>query len=222
MKTTTINATTLPDAWFQSLYTMLNCDQKRTHEYIIDRGSYEGQRRLEFDFVTINIKNPSVRPLTPEIPPAYGIPNPVDSNYLSEYILYLMTSAKKPNEVYTYGEYLEPQIKAVIEMYKNSGRGTNQAYMAIGDKNSIYQADPPCLRGIDTRIENGQLHFFPYFRSWDLWGGFPANLAALQVLKEYMSDEIGVKDGGIVATSKGLHLYEYAWGLAKTRIGYDK
>ena len=76
-------------------------------------------------------------------------------------------------------------------------------------------SDPPCLRMIDTRVREGKLNFIVYFRSWDLWAGFPSNLAAIQLLKEYMAGEIGVKDGELVAMSKGLHLYEYAWELAK-------
>ena len=31
-----------------------------------------------------------------------------------------------------------------------------------------------------------------------------------------MASEIGVEDGDLLAMSKGLHLYEYAWELAKT------
>jgi len=33
------------------------------------------------------------------------------------------------------------------------------------------------------------LHFVLYFRSWDLWGGFPAKLAGIQLLKEYMASD---------------------------------
>ena len=58
--------------------------------------------------------------------------------------------------------------------------------------------------------------FIVYFRSRDLWAGFLSNLAAIQLLKEYMSSEIGVDDREIIAMSKGLHLYEYAWELART------
>jgi thymidylate synthase len=81
----------------------------------------------------------------------------------------------------------------------------------------IKLADPPCLRLIDTRVRYGKLHFILYFRSWDLWGGFPSNLGGLQLVKQYMAEEIGVRDGEMIAASKGLHLYEYAWDLAKTR-----
>ena len=208
-----IKARDLPDAWFQCVYQIL--DTGRT--YTIDRGSYEGQKRIEFDYITVHIKYPGKRSLLPDIPPALGIPNPVDNDYLDQYLPYLMTSTKKEGEEYTYGEYLEPQIKEVIRMYREDGHGTNQAYMTVGDPETLYLSDPPCLRGIDTRIKDNKLHFVVYFRSWDLWNGFPANLGAIQLLKEYMAESIGVEDGQIIAASKGLHLYDYIWELAKLR-----
>ncbi len=208
-----IEARDLPDAWFQCVYNIL--EKGRT--YLIDRGSYEGQKRLEFDYVTVHIKFPGSRPLLPDIPPALGIPNPVADDYLDQYLPYLMTSEKKEGEEYTYGEYLEPQISEVIRMYRQDGHETNQAYMTVGNPETIYLSDPPCLRGIDTRIKENRLHFAVYFRSWDLWNGFPANLGAIQLLKEYMAESIGVGDGEIIAASKGLHLYDYIWELAKLR-----
>lgn len=208
-----VEARDLPDAWFQCVYHIID----QGHRYVIDRGSYEGQERLEFDYITVHIKYPGTRPLIPDIPPALGIPNPVADGYIENYLPYLMTADKQPNEDYTYGMYLEPQIAEVIRMYKNDGHGTNQAYMSVGNPEAVYLKDPPCLRGIDTRIRYGKLHFMVYFRSWDLWNGFPANLGAIQLLKEYMAQEIGVNDGEIIAASKGLHLYDYVWELAKLR-----
>ncbi len=208
-----IEARDLPDAWFQCVYRILEYGR----EYIIERGSYKGQKRLELDYVTIHIKYPDTRPLLPDIPPSLGIPNPVSEDYLDGYLPYLMCASKKPEEEYTYGQYLEKQIEEVIRIYTQDGFETNQAYMTVGEPDCIYMKDPPCLRGIDTRIRDGKLHFFVYFRSWDLWNGFPANLAAIQLLKEYMAENIGVEDGEIVAASKGLHLYDYVWELAKLR-----
>jgi thymidylate synthase len=128
-----------------------------------------------------------------------------------------MTSTKQPGEQYTYGARLEPQIQAVIDMFKNDGYGTNQACMSVSKPSDIDLPDPPCLRSIDCRISNDKLHFVVYFRSWDLWNGYPANLGAIQLMKEYMASEIGVEDGEIIASSKGLHLYDYIWELAKLR-----
>jgi len=234
-----VSARDLPDAWFQCVYEIID----KGHEYVIDHGSYAGQKRLEFDYITVHIKYPGVRPLIPDIPASLGIPNPVAEGYVEEYLPYLMTPDKKPNEDYTYGErvagwsYLVGaegdgphggaekrvqrrmvnQIEEVIRMYKMRGYGTNQAVMSVSTPSDILLEDPPCLRQIDTRIREGRLHFVVYFRSWDLWNGFPANLGGLQLLKEYMASEIGVDDGEIIAASKGLHLYDYAWELAQLR-----
>jgi len=206
---TVIEALNLGDAWFQCLRKALL--EGRTYQ--IHQGSFEGKHRKEIPLVAIIIKNPAVRPLRPDVPT--GVPPPTTDEVIEEYLSYLMTATKKENEEYTYGEYLASQIEEVINRYKTGGYDTNQMCMNIGDRNSIYMKDPPCLRVLDTRIQENALHFALYFRSWDLWGGFPTNLGGLQLLKEYMAKEIGVGDGTIVAFSKGLHLYEHCWDLAK-------
>jgi thymidylate synthase len=212
MDVVTIEARDLSEAWFLCLRKALTTG----YEYKIDRGSYAGQRRKELGLIIVQIKNPATRPLIPDVP--QGVPPPSTMDYVESYLPYLMTSHKAEGEQYTYGQYLEKQIPEVIKMYKEQGHNTNQGYMAVGDENSVFLNDPPCLRGIDTRIRDNRLHFMVYFRSWDLWAGFPSNLAALQLLKEYMASEIGVEDGEIIGISKGLHLYEYSWDLAKTTV----
>ncbi|HJM36825.1 MAG TPA: thymidylate synthase [Dehalococcoidales bacterium] len=209
MEISLIEARDFSEAWFLCLCRALS----EGHEYKIDRGSYSGQRRKELDFVVVKVQYPNSRPLIPDVP--QGLPAPSTMEYVESYLPYLMTAHKAEKEQYTYGQYLEKQISKVIRMYKENGHNTNQAFMTVGDAQSIYLSDPPCLRAIDTRIRDNKLHFVVYFRSWDLWAGFPSNLAAIQLLKEYMSSEIGVDDGEIIAMSKGLHLYEYVWDLAR-------
>jgi len=212
LKILPIEARDLSEAWFLCLLRTL----KEGYEYKIDRGSYAGQRRKELELVVVQVNYPGTRPLIPDVP--QGVPPPSTMEYVESYLPYLMTAHRKEGEQYTYGQYLEKQIAEVIRMYREDGYNTNQAFMAVGDAQSIYQDDPPCLRMIDTRIREGKLKFIAYFRSWDLWAGFPSNLAAIQLLKEYMAGEIGVEDGELVAMSKGLHLYEYAWELAKAVV----
>jgi len=230
-----IDAFDVDDAWFQALSEIL----QHGHVYTITRGSYEGEKRLEFDFVTIRIRKPSHQ-IIPMIPEGMSIPAPTDMDYVQGYLHYLLTGTKTETEDYTYGERLvdakvrikdpsDPrglakdlplnvnQVEEVINLYKTKGHGTNQAIMEIGMPSDIKLNDPPCLRLIDTRIRYGKLHFILYFRSWDLWGGFPSNIGGLQLVKQYMADEIGVDDGEIIAVSKGLHLYDYSWDLAKIR-----
>ena len=209
MKISLIEARDLSEAWFLCLRKTLT----EGCEYKIERGSYAGQHRKELDFVVVQISNPGTRPLIPDVP--QGVPPPTSMEYIESYLPYLMTAHRAEGEQYTYGQYLESQIPEVIRMYKKDGHNTNQAFMAVGDSRSILLEDPPCLRAIDTRIRNNVLSFIVYFRSWDLWAGFPSNLAAIQLLKEYMAGEIGVADGELIASSKGLHLYEYSWELAQ-------
>lgn len=215
MEMTFIKARDLPEAWFRCLRATL----EKGYQYVIDRGSWEGHHRKELDLVVVQVEYPGRRPLIPDV--KFGIPSPTSMDYVENYMTYLLTSLKADNEQYTYGEDLEKQIPEVIKMYRERGYNTNQAYMAVGKPESIKLLDPPCLRGIDTRVRHGKLNFIVYFRSWDLWAGFPSNLAALQMLKEFMASEIGVEDGEIIASSKGLHLYDYCWEVARAAAGLD-
>ncbi len=254
-----IVARDLPDLWFQAVNDILEHGRR----FKIDRGSYAGQTRLEYDYFTGHVKYPGTIPLIPDIPPACGIPNPVEHDYLyggegyeRAYIEYLMSPRKEPGESYTYGERLTKapitgnklawweegnpdiidkreldgnivfeedgnlylnQIEWIIKTYKKHGERNNQMVLQVAHPSDVTLIDPPCLRHIDTRIQDGTLTFFIYFRSWDLWNGLPANLGAIQHLKEYMAEEIGVKDGEMIVESKGLHLYGYAEDLAKLR-----
>lgn len=125
------------------------------------------------------------------------------------------------------------QVEEVIAKFKR-GFGNNQACMTIAQPSDIHLTDPPCLRQIDCRIypatdgdrfhnypslDEEKLHFCVYFRSWDLWGGFPANLAAIVYLQADMAHQIGVEPGELVVSSKGLHLYSMYWELARKRLG---
>ena len=235
LKPVFVDAFDLDDAWFQCLSQIL----EHGHVYTITKGSYEGQKRLEFDFAVVRVKKPEHQ-IIPIIPEGMSIPSPTDMDYIQGYLSYLLTGTKTETEDYTYGERLVDakvklkqvvdgkemvqemplnvnQIEEVIKLYKEKGFGTNQAIMEIGMPSDIKLIDPPCLRLIDTRVRYGKLHFILYFRSWDLWGGFPSNLGGLELVKQYMAEEIGVKNGEIIAVSKGLHLYDYAWDLAKLR-----
>lgn len=222
MDITNIEAKTLPEAWFLCVQGLVKGGMSYAsgingiHRYKIDSGSFAGQERIEYDLVTVHIEYPNSRPLIPETP--VGIPPVSSIQYVADYLPYLMTDAPpKKNEVYTYGQDVCPQMEKIIEMYRK-GRETNQCCISVGSRESIGLEHSQCLRLIDTRIQDGKLHFIVYFRSWDLWAGFPTNMAAIQMLKEYMAEQIDVQDGELIAVSKGLHLYDYTWELAKILV----
>ena len=247
MNPTIIEATTISDAWFKLVYSLVRGTGHNV--YTIDKGSYVGQKRLEYDFVFATIRHPGIRPLIPEIPPGLNIPPPVDSvAYVEEYFAkYLMDPELEPNETYKYATWLVPGVERVIEQLKGAP-GNNQACISIGgmckstepqydgygnpvdwlelmDTDDVIdpatgERDPACLRTVDFRLDQeNELHMFVYFRSNDLWSGFPANLAGLQLLKEYVAQEIGAEDGRIVYASKGCHIYSHAIQVAAARVG---
>lgn len=244
-----LDAVSIQDAWFQLVWTLMRGDVPKS-VYKIDKGSYVGQKRLEFEFVTIQINKPGLRPLIPEIPSQLSIPPPVEGmDYVNDYFArYLMGTDLEDNETYIYGTWLVPGVERVIGQLRDSP-GNNQAVISIGglaSKNTLIQKgsivanlqehvdtddyidpgtgqrDPACLRLVDFRLDQqNTLHMAVYFRSWDLWGGFPANLAALQLVKEYVGQAIGAEDGRIIALSKGLHLYDHCIDVAAERLGME-
>jgi len=283
-----IDAFTIEDAWRQCLAKVL----KEGYVYRIEKGSYEGNYRLEFDDIHIRIRHPENRPLAPIMPEGFNAPPTSDEKIAKYAEHYLLGSEKTGNEEYTYGErmvnpksrldeildveeinkigidlnkltddkikilypnvlevkremgkilvnnaifkreipfvilkkeipYGVNSVEEVIKNYKTKGFGSNQEILQVGAPADIILSDPPCLRHIDTRVRytgkfgKPQLHFFVYFRSWDLWGGFPENLGGIQLTKEYMADSIGIEPGETLAWSKGLHIYQYVGELVE-------
>lgn len=205
----TVVARDLPEAWYLCMKGIMEVG----YEYLITRGSFSGEKRREFDAVAIEVQYPGSRPLVPVVPE--GVPPPCSAEYVESYLPYLIVSGeKKKGEQYTYGDDIDKQLPELIRILKMAGDGTNQACMSVGGPMSIFLEHSQCLRVIDTRIRDGELQFHVYFRSWDLWAGFPANLAAIQWLKEYVAVEVGVKDGKLFAYSKGLHLYSHHFDVA--------
>jgi thymidylate synthase len=238
LKPVFITATTLGDAWFQLVWNIYDYGRRE----VVERGSYEGDTRLEFDWVVCHIKHPGARPLAIQMPESSTIPPPNDEETVEKYFVeYLMGGETLPDEDYTYGErlvdhtYLQyedekylvsstlNQVQEIIETYKKYGYRNNQMVLTIAQPQDIRLEDPPCLRHIDTRIQKEEggkyyLHFYPYFRSNDLWNGWPTNLGGIQLLKEYMAALIDVEDGEIMYSSKGLHIYGHMEDVAKMRL----
>lgn len=224
-----IEATDLSDAWFQVIWNIM----EKGYRYKNQRGSYEGVDRIGMDYVLVQIKYPERGPLVPIVPENLNIPAPTSSEYveLDYFPRYLMSGQKAEGEQYTYGERIntpihdpflnetKTQLEWVIGMLQKTP-DTNHAIIAverpedvaIRDKNG--HPDPPCLRFIDFRVRYGKLHIIPYFRSWDAWGGFPANMAGLHLLQKYMANEIGLPTGEMLATSKCLHIYRHSEEVA--------
>lgn len=215
-----IFARSIPDAWYQCLYNLWdNC-----HYYKNQKGSFVGEERFEYDFIRVKINMAYRDPwehMLPVIPSYMNLPAPVTIQYLHDYVPYIMSSQKKENEIYTYGERIWPQVPEIIRMLKATPK-TNHAILQVSKRSDIYLDDPPCLRDIRIKIIDDKLVFYVSFRSWDLWAGFPCNLPALAILQCYIADALNIPIGGMDASSNGLHIYGYAESIAKIRTNFKK
>lgn len=205
LRTLGVRATDINDAWYATVRTVLEYGKWRE----VTDGSFKGSRRAELDYLTLQISYPGVRPLAVQLSPGCPIPAPVDNSFIDNYLRYLITGERQEGESYTYGEFIIEQLPVIMEKFKTGGFGTNQCCISVGNEKSIRLSDPPCLRLIDMRVDNGALHWFLYFRSWDVWGGLPANLAGLQLLKEFVAQDLGVLDGEMIVSTKGAHVYDF-------------
>lgn len=226
-----IHAKTISDAWFQLLYNLFD------YAYVqhIQMGSFEKeQHRLQYPGIAVFIEHPEVD-MVPVIPPHMGIPAPTSKEYIEDYFAnYLMNPELSENETYRYASRIHApmpeggtQLERVINILKETPL-TNQAVIEIGtpqDLDICYgkdgKLDPPCLRLLDFKVIPLQsklvLTVTAYFRSWDLWAGFPTNLGGIELLKQYISQETGLENGPIYAYSAGAHIYGYQEEIARLR-----
>lgn len=226
-----LNAKTISDAWFQLIYNIF--DNSYTQK--IQKGSFEKEQyRLQFPGIMVYIEHPE-HDMVPVIPSGLGIPAPTTMEYIEDYFAsYLMNPELAENETYKYASRIHypmpkggTQLERVIEMLKETPL-TNQAIVEIGspEDNDVCigndgKLDPPCLRLLDFKtipVKNELiLTVSCYFRSWDLWAGFPTNLGGIELLKKYVAGEAGLKSGPMYAYSAGAHIYGYQEEIARLR-----
>ncbi len=214
-----IEATNIPDAFFQAVYNIF----EKGNRYKIQHGSFVGQTRLEYDYITIRIKHPYQEPydlMLPQMPPHLNVPNPIPNGYTEQYLPYIMTDYVEPGESYSYGSRIYKQIPYWIEVLKKTPN-TNQAVLQVASPDDYKLEHPPCWRAANLKIKHNNLMFYVQYRSNDLWSAFCANMAATAVLQKYMADEIGVIPGEIIYSCSGLHLYDYCEELARLRKGEE-
>jgi thymidylate synthase len=224
MKHVKITAFDLPDAWFQALSRIWN----EGDIFKVGFGSEETEtKKLN---LTIEINHPENRPLTSD-------KSPYDMKYVQGYALEYLWCGGKQDETYTYGSRLNNavdeqnnpinQIEEAIKRYVEEQRD-RQVTMVIRlpsdirkfDKNHR-KSEPPCLSIIDTEILEGKMHLTCYFRSWDAYGGLPANIAGLQLFNEAFVGEINsrgnlnLQTGKLIFHSKNCHIYQRQYKLVE-------
>lgn len=213
-----VEAASIGEAWRDVMWLCV----KRGWDFVVKGGSYVGQVRKQLSHVTIVITQPWMRPLSPIMPP--GLPGPTNDEKIEDYFeRYILSDRKEENEVYTYGSFIVKQLDRIIDIINQAKGNTNQACIAIGDADTTFLSDPPCLRLCSFKVVNGRLEMSLFFRSWDLYAGFPENLGGLQLLKEYVLAHLDFpcEDGALIAYSDGLHIYDQYFDLVNM-LNVDK
>lgn len=231
-----LNAKTISDAWFRLLYNLFD------YGYIqqIQKGSFElEQYRWQFPGVAVYIEYPD-QDMVPTMPAGSGLPAPTTKDYIEDYFAnYLMNPELAENETYKYASRIHQnlpnggtQLERIIEILKKTPL-TNQATLEVAtpdDLDICYgkdgKLDPPCLRLLDFKVlpmsNELILTVTCYFRSWDLWSGFPTNLGGIELLKQFVADAASLKNGPMYAYSAGLHIYGFQEEIARLRTWRQK
>lgn len=213
-----IQAVTIAEAWRDVMWLCV----KAGWDFVVKGGSYVGQIRKQLNHVTVVITQPWQRPLAPIMPPS--LPGPTNDDKIEAYFeRYILSDRIEENEVYTYGTFIVQQLDRIIGILNKAQGNTNQACVAIGDVHTTFLDDPPCLRLCSFKVVNGTLEMSVFFRSWDLYAGFPENLGGLQLLKEYVLAHLDFPciDGALIAYSDGLHIYQQYFDIVNA-LNVDK
>jgi thymidylate synthase len=231
-----LTAKTISDAWFQLIYNLFD----KAYSQKIQKGSFENEQyRLQYPGIAVSIEHPYYD-MVPTIPPGLGIPAPTTMEYIEDYFAnYLMNPELADNETYTYASRIQhsmpkggTQLDRIIDMLRETPL-TNQAVIEIGtpdDLDVCYgkdgKLDPPCLRLLDFKVIPFQndlvLTVSAYFRSWDLWAGFPTNMGGIELLKQFVASEANLRNGSMYAYSAGAHIYGYQEEIVRLRTLRNK
>lgn len=210
---------TVTEAWFHYLGKVLN--GRESYEQYIQRGSFSGEAvRLQLPFTACTIEKPLLD-FVPTVPEGVAPPN--SREYVEKYFCDYIVGAKpsEDNEEYTYAERVKDQLQIVLDMLKDSPY-TNQATVEVGRPSDITSSDPACLRTIDFKVVDEKVEITTFWRSNDLWAGFPSNLGAMGMLQQMVAEYVGREPGDMHYASSGLHLYSYQINSALAKLGKTK
>ena len=222
-----------------------------TYEIGIDSGSFGkdkggDQTRIQADLVSVEIECPGVRPLAVTFPEGCGIPPVCTEDSINEYFTnYIINPDIPAKEEYTYGSrmfawpyfkksrveviYLHEddviqefnQVQWVIDHLKEFPQN-NHCCIQVAKGDDFMLKSAPCLRSVSWKLlPDNTLNITVFFRSWDLWSALPTNLGGLQLLNEYVAQEIGATQGKMFAVSDGLHIYSQYLEMVHMRLNRE-
>lgn len=210
-----IKATTNVDLWWSILSRLM--DKSRSYIQPIKKGSFAGEAyRVQLPFVAGTIYNP-LDDMVPQT--RSGIPPVTNTDTIQQYFEEYIIGTKPPttNESYTYASRIGMQLPKVMDMLRDYP-DTNQAAIIVGHSEDLDLHDPACLRAINFKVVNNQLELTSFWRSNDVWAGFPTNLGGLSLLLSHVAEYIGKEVGAMNYCCDGAHVYSYQLELVKQQL----
>jgi thymidylate synthase len=131
---------------------------------------------------------------------------------------------ERGSEPYTYGERLFDyegldQVEKMVEKLKRFPFDKGALAVLWQPKiDNFPQRKPwrtPCLTLIQGQTLKGKLYLTSYFRSHDMFGGWPFNAFALRKLQGQIAERVGLELGSLVTISGLAHLYEHDFAEAQ-------
>lgn len=152
---------------------------------------------------------------------------PFSYQELQAYYPEMMTARRIPGAAYNYGDRMRHQvaidddkkvsfvnqIKEIIELLKRrpfSKKGYAVLYRA-DDWLKADSSDTPCMTQIHARVTQNKLFLTAYFRSQDMFHGWPRNAFAIRKLQKEIADGAGFPMGPLTIITMSAHMYADDW-----------
>lgn len=160
-------------------------------------------------------------PQNPEIPSYFGF---TEEYFNEQYLPQILSPDKVHGIEYTYGERLMnyqgiDQIRqGIIARLKDSLDSKRAVAVTWQVEKDTFSKQPPCLVSVQALTQKDVLHFTCYFRSHDMFKGWPQNVLALRKLHGLINDDLKLKLGVLTIISNNAYIDELDFPAAQEII----
>lgn len=141
---------------------------------------------------------------------------PFSRDDLLQYYPQLVTGMQVIDVSYTYGQRLRSygsidQIRKLIDLLKKTPFSRRAISVLYNVNQDIDSENAPCLVLIQCLVQEDKLFMTAYFRSHDLFDGWPKNSFGLLKLQKYICEEVNIERGSLTIISNSAHVYKRNW-----------
>ena len=147
---------------------------------------------------------------------------PFSMGELKAYYPEMLTKRRIPGAAYNYGARMRDQegvnqIQEIMDLLKRrpfSKKAFAVLYRA-DDWVKADTSDTPCMTQVHARVTQNKLFFTAYFRSQDMFHGWPRNAFALRKVQKEIATGAGYEMGPLTMITMSAHMYADDWKTAE-------